>query len=407
MRVAFVVQRCGKEVNGGAEYHCLRIAQLMAPHWETEVLTTCALDYMTWENHYPPGPEQVGETIIRRFPVDAPRDVAKFNKLSAAVHRKGPKATLEEQEEWMRRQGPVSTALMEYIEEHKDAYDVFFFFTYLYAVSYFGLPLVQEKAILAPLAHDEWPIYMSMWETFFSRPKMFVFNTAEERSFLQKRFPELPFPGPTVGIGVDAPEEMSAERFREKYGIHDLFIVYVGRVDESKGCRELFSAFNRWKKIGGGFKLVLMGKEVMKIPRHDDILHLGFVSDQDKWDGLAAADVLINPSPHESLSIVLLEAWWAETPVMVTAASEVMVGQCRRADGGLWYENDEMFTRILRYYEQNPENARILGRQGKAYVAESYSWESVRKKYLDVVSAFMGSQTSCVRCDSRNTSPKE
>ena len=50
MKVAFVVQRCGREVNGGAEKHCLQVATRMATQWQTEVLTTCALDYMTWDN---------------------------------------------------------------------------------------------------------------------------------------------------------------------------------------------------------------------------------------------------------------------------------------------------------------------------------------------------------------------
>src|SRR5437764_15378920 len=85
-RIAFVVQRCGVEVNGGAEAHCLQVAQRMAGYWQTEVLTTCALDYMTWENRYPEGLEEAGGTVIRRFPVDAPRDVAAFNRLSEELH---------------------------------------------------------------------------------------------------------------------------------------------------------------------------------------------------------------------------------------------------------------------------------------------------------------------------------
>jgi hypothetical protein len=36
MKVAFVVQRCGLEVNGRAEHHCLQIAQRTAAHWQTE-----------------------------------------------------------------------------------------------------------------------------------------------------------------------------------------------------------------------------------------------------------------------------------------------------------------------------------------------------------------------------------
>ncbi len=67
VRVAFVVQRCGREVRGGAEALCLKIADKMAQHWETTVLTTCALDYMRWENYYPEGEESVGGTVIKRF----------------------------------------------------------------------------------------------------------------------------------------------------------------------------------------------------------------------------------------------------------------------------------------------------------------------------------------------------
>ena len=44
-RIGFVVQRAGAEVNGGAESHCLQVALRMGRHWNTEVLTTCALDF--------------------------------------------------------------------------------------------------------------------------------------------------------------------------------------------------------------------------------------------------------------------------------------------------------------------------------------------------------------------------
>src|SRR5437764_12773355 len=113
MRVAFVVQRCGLEVNGGAESLCLQIARRMAKHWEVEVLTTCALDYMTWENWYRPGAERIEEIVVKRFPVDAPRNVEAFNRLSAELHPRQNSASLPEQETWMRAQGPVSTPLCE------------------------------------------------------------------------------------------------------------------------------------------------------------------------------------------------------------------------------------------------------------------------------------------------------
>src|SRR6476659_6032435 len=205
MRVAFVVQRCGLEVNGGAELHCLQVAQRMAAHWETEILTTCALDYMTWENFYPEGAQQVGTTLVRRFRVDEPRNVEAFNALSSELATSQKEATLSDQERWMRAQGPLSTALLDYLRDHKDAYDAFIFFGYLYATTYFGLPIVEEKALLAPLAHDEWTIYFSMWDAFFRRPRRFIFNTAAEKDFLCHRFSPQTLRGPVVGVGIEAP----------------------------------------------------------------------------------------------------------------------------------------------------------------------------------------------------------
>lgn len=132
-RVAFVVQRCGAEVNGGAELHCLQAAQQMRHAWDTTVLTTCALDYMTWKNHYPPGDEQLGGITIRRFPVAEERDVAAFNQLSAALSAKIKYCTPDEQARWMRAQGPHAPALTSFLKDNAADYDAFIFFGYLYA----------------------------------------------------------------------------------------------------------------------------------------------------------------------------------------------------------------------------------------------------------------------------------
>jgi glycosyltransferase involved in cell wall biosynthesis len=386
-RVAFVVQRCGAEVNGGAEAHCLQVAQHMSKHWDTDVLTTRALDYMTWEDSYPAGVEQVGGTTIRRFSVDEPRDVARFNQLSSELHARQSTATPEEQDAWMRLQGPVSSALCDYLDDACDEYDAFIFFGYLYATTYFGLPRVREKAFLAPLAHDEWTIYFSMWDSFFGLPRRLIFNTSFERDFLRKRFPALSLEGPVVGAGIEPPSEFAPDRFRERYQLHDPFLLYVGRVDESKGCAVLLEQFIAGRAAGRiEHKLVLAGAEVMPIPFHDDVIHLGFIDETQKWQAMAACDWLVMPSPHESLSLVLLEAWAAGRPAIVTADAEVLVGQCRRANAGLWYRDATEFEAILRTTDDRTKAA--MGANGRAFVAEHYSWERVERDYLELLNAW-------------------
>ena len=52
-RIAFVVQRYGQEVSGGGEQHCRQVCERLAEDFQVEVLTTCALHYERWANHYP------------------------------------------------------------------------------------------------------------------------------------------------------------------------------------------------------------------------------------------------------------------------------------------------------------------------------------------------------------------
>jgi glycosyltransferase involved in cell wall biosynthesis len=380
LRVAFVVQRCGREVIGGAELLCLQVAQRMAKHWKTEVLTTCALDYMTWENHYQPGCESIGDTVVRRFFVDQPRDVDAFNRLSADLHSRQDATSLAEQESWMRSQGPISTTLYQYLTTELDRYDAFIFFGYLYATTYFGLPLVREKAYLAPLAHDEWPIYFSMWERIFSLPKHLIFNTPWERKFLETRFRELRAEGTTIGVGIEPPQSARPDVFRRRYDIAGNFLLYVGRVDESKGCQTLIEYFIRGREEQAiDHKLVLIGEEVMLVPYHPDIIYLGFVTDEEKFNAMAACDWLVNPSPYESLSLVLLENWFAGRPALVNASSEVLVGHCRKSNGGLWYSSYGEWLKAITAVDSATKS--ILGQQGKAYVQANYTWERVESKY--------------------------
>jgi glycosyltransferase involved in cell wall biosynthesis len=358
----------------------------MSRHWRAEVLTTCALDYMTWANHYPAGDEVIGGVTIRRFAVDAPRDVDHFNRLSAKLQTRQRDCSLKEQEAWMRAQGPMSRALEEFITTHRDDYDAFIFFTYLYATTYFLLPLVKDKAWLVPLAHDEWPIYFPMWEQLLSLPRGLVFSTEEERDFLRRRFPNTLPAGPVVGTGIDAAALLNPVGFRQRHGLTEPFLLYVGRVDAAKGCGELFDYFRRLRQLDPTpRKLVLIGREVMQIPQDKDIVHLGFVDEQTKWDAMSACDWLIMPSRYESLSLVLLETWAARRPAIVNGECEVLVGHCRKANAGLWYSNFEEFYGILSIIEEPAKRA--MGRQGAAYVRANYTWEAVERKYLDLLDA--------------------
>jgi glycosyltransferase involved in cell wall biosynthesis len=192
-------------------------------------------------------------------------------------------------------------------------------------------------------------------------------------------------PGVVVGVGSDVPAHAQPLRFRQKYQLREPFAIYVGRIDENKGCKELFASFGRYLKEGGRLTLVLIGNSLLPIPDHPRIRHLGFLDDADKFDAMAGADVLIMPSYFESLSMVALEAWALGRPVLANARCDVLKGQCLRSNAGLYYGSESEFIEALRAIEHNAWLSGALGRNGRTFFQNHYAWEVIERKYLDML----------------------
>jgi glycosyltransferase involved in cell wall biosynthesis len=384
MKLALIVQRYGPEVNGGAELQCREIAEHLSKYHEVEVITTCAIDYLTWKNEYPAGTGSINGVTVRRFPVDKPRNVEIFNRFSEKIF--SHTHSVEDEITWMKLQGPYSSQLFQYIISNKESYDHFIFFTYLYCPTYFGLPAVKEKAILVPEAHDEPPIYLDIFKDLFNSPRAIIYNTEEERSFVNSRFDNGLIISDVAGIGIDAPPSASPESFRKTYGIEGNFIFYMGRIDESKGCKLLFEYFLRFiSETCSDLKLVLAGKPVMKIPVHPNIMPIGFISDEDRFNGIMAAELMVIPSKYESLSMVLLENWICRKPSLVNGDCVVLKGHCIKSNGGLWYDSYDEFKECLNLLISDDLLRQKLGDNGEKYVRENYNWQTVIKKYRSIL----------------------
>jgi len=243
--------------------------------------------------------------------------------------------------------------------------------------------------VLVPLAHDEWPLRFTLWDRLFAQPRAFVFATEEERELVQRRFPNHGIDGPIAGIGVEPPPDVAPSRFRAQTGIEEPFLLYVGRVDVAKGCDGLLADFARYRAAADAFpRLMLIGECHMKTDAGPQVTSLGAVDERTKWDALAACDVFVMPSQYESLSISLLEAWTQARPVLVNARARALVGQCRRAGGGLWYANADEFAVSLQFLD--PDLRARLGRSGQRYVRECYKSSRVADVYASVISRVIG-----------------
>jgi glycosyltransferase involved in cell wall biosynthesis len=383
VKVAIVVQRYGQGINGGAELHARYVAEHLARHGEVEVLTTCASDYVTWRNELPPGVEPVNGIPVRRFRVKHERDPLVFGKRSDRVFLQPH--SLGDELDWLDAEGPTSPALVDYVASHAADYDHCLFFSYRYYHAYYGARAAGSRAILVPTAERDATIGLSIFQPLFRSVRALMYNSPEERAMIHAVSDNQRVPGVVIGIGSDVPNNPQPARFRQKYKIRGPFAVYVGRVDENKGCKELFEFFQGYlKDPAGKLSLVLIGNSLLPVPKHPRIQHLGFLDDMDKFDAMAAADLLIMPSYYESLSMVALEAWALGRPVLANGKCDVLKGQCLRSNAGLYYETYGEFVGALEAIEQNRWLAGTLGRNGRQFFREQYDWPVIERKYLEM-----------------------
>jgi glycosyltransferase involved in cell wall biosynthesis len=384
VKLAVVVQRYGQQINGGAELHARYVAEHLARHAQVEVLTTCATDYVTWRNELEPGVERVNNVPVRRFRVKHERDPLVFGRLSNRVFHQ--MHSIAEELDWLDAEGPASPAMIHYLTKHATDYDYCLFFSYRYYHAFHGARAVATRAILVPTAERDFAVGLSIFPPVFRSVRAVMYNSPEERAMLQAVAANQEVPSIVVGVGSEVPTSPQPARFRQKFDIRGPFAVYVGRIDENKGCKELFEFFDGYlREQGGNLSLVLVGHSLLPIPQHPRIRHLGFLEDPDKFDAMAAAELLVMPSYFESLSMVALEAWALGRPVLANAKCDVLKGQCLRSNAGLYYEGRNEFIETLRAIEQNRWLAASLGKNGRQFFRENYDWPVIERKYLDVI----------------------
>jgi glycosyltransferase involved in cell wall biosynthesis len=382
VKLAVVVQRYGRHINGGAELHARYIAEHLARHAEVEVLTTHASDYVTWRNEPGPAAEQVNGILVHRFPVDHERDLIAFSEQSKHVFER-PHSWADELR-WLDIEGPTSHALISHLAAHGRQYRFCLFFSYRYYQAYHGARAVSDRAVLVPTAERDPAIGLGIFPPIFRGVRALMYNSPEERAMIQAVAHNHEVPGIVVGVGSDVPSDPRPDRFRQKYGVEERFAVYVGRIEGNKGCPEMFEFFDRYLNEGGRLSLLLVGQSLLPIPEHPRIRHLGFLDDRDKFDAMAAADLLIVPSYFESLSMVTLEAWALGRPVLANGLCDVLKGQCLRSNAGLTYENYPEFLTTLLTLENSSRLRTALGANGRRYFFEHYDWPVIERKYLDL-----------------------
>jgi len=389
-----VIARCDENVVGGSESLAWHWATLLKDRYEVDVLTTTALDLATWKNVLAPGKEKREGVNIHRFRVDQGRTpywhelhnllLRKFKDLNIAEGQSKQIRyipwTLALQEEFIFKQGPYSQGLMDFLSGQWEDYKVIIFFTYLYPTTYWGMRQVpRSRCLFVPTLHHEAPAYLSAYRHMVQKARGLLWNTDAEQRLGEALWGQVL--GRVVGMGINTERSSPAQ-------LGYPYLLYCGRIDPYKGGRQLLEYFLRYKQENPSpLRLLLTGKDELGLPKNPEIEYRGFVSEEEKFRLMAGALLFVMPSPHESLSIVTLEAMARGTPVLVNSKSPVLMDHIEKSQGGFAYQEYDGFAAAIDESLKNPSKGKEMGNCGREYVVTRYGLERIKTILFDVIEA--------------------
>lgn len=387
-KIGIVVPWFGEDLTGGAERYAGGIAKKFNQIGVyAEILTTCGKDsFWDWgKDYYKEEIDYYGNIIVRRFSLRK-RNKELHDRLFGKLLN-GDKLTFAEELQ-LHHETVNSDSLYDFIYKNSDGY-IFIFIPYLFGTTYWGSKICPKNSFIIPCIHDEPMSHLDSIKYMFKNSAGLIFNTDEEKNWVLSNYKIDSHKCGVSGVGIDAIEG-NALRFREKYNIKDDYIIYVGRQVKGKNVHLLLEYFKDYsEKFNNNLKLLLVGKGEPEIEdlilKTSNVIELGVINDNDKFDAIKGAKVLIQPSVMESFSIVIMEAWLQDIPVIVHSGCKVTRAHCDKSEGGLYFSNREEFINCLDSIISNKDYAQKLADNGKKYVQENYSWNIVCKKILNLI----------------------
>jgi glycosyltransferase involved in cell wall biosynthesis len=137
-----------------------------------------------------------------------------------------------------------------------------------------------------------------------------------------------------IDVIYEGYEEAENGKLKVESKVRKPYLLFIGRIEERKNISNIIKAFETLKdKYDIGHKLVLAGKpghnyeniksQILISEQKENILELGFVSEEEKWELLKNADVFVFPTQYEGFGIPVLEAQSVGCPVVAANNSSI------------------------------------------------------------------------------------
>jgi len=418
VKFAFVTARYGADITTGPDHACRVLAEQVSSRHDVDVLTTCARNPQSWKNEFSEGTDRVRGALVRRFSVSQSRDEQAFSQFSARVLA-GPRTRADELE-WLRRAGPWSAGLIDFIRRQHKSYDVLVFFSLCSPVTVAAATLAPERTIVFPYLQLQPALRFDVGAEILSAVRGVGLISGTERLLLRSYMRVTPQHDEVVGVGIDPSPEQSYPRhqqdpadvvvddeataaggeddgpasylegrgvpFRRRHRLYGPFALYGGRVEPDNGCEEMLDYFDTYAASDGDTALALMGVKMMQVPEEPYIRLAGVLPERQRMIACEAADVTIAPSADDLVSQPLLESLAVGTPVLASARNSAAVEHCRRANAGLYYSNRGEFVEALRLMMTNSRLRGRLGENGRIYIRQNFRWDAVLGRFDRLVS---------------------
>ncbi len=408
-KIAFVVTRYGREVNGGSEVHCRMLAERLTPWYEVHVFTTtCKADEPS-ETDYEEGISVENNVTIHRFhSLPGSRSAVcrsfKESKLSRRIRYHLYKLKIlpfvtalhprwhlgiNAEEQYFRTRSQYSPTLIEYLTKHEAEYAAIISICYAFPLTVFSARIAPQKCILIPTAHPEKLLFHAMYTRLFTEVRHIAFNSRGEQHLCQKVFGRNLAPNSIVGVGIEQAAPENWNTVKTKYKLPEQYVLYLGRIVPPK-IQHLLTDFKCYREsVDPNAQLVIVGSAngSMATPDFAGITYTGFVTDAEKTAIVQHAHVMINPSKVESLSLLALEAMYNGIPLLVNGKCAVLKDHCIQSQAALWFDDSADFMQKLHRLCSDHELRTLMQKNGPQYIARNYDWNVILHKLQSMIEA--------------------
>lgn len=252
-----------------------------------------------------------------------------------------------------------------------------------------------EPWILERSPRLKWLVRKLFQDWLIARADCLQLLTEKERADVLKVYPNAKtkiIPNFVPATCLPEPLEMESQSSRRQV------FLFLGRLHEKKGCRELLQAWDAVSSEDATFRarfaLVFCGwsdgldgfqDEIDDVARrHENVSYVGPRYGKEKAQLLAEAAFFILPSKSEGLPMTVLEAWAAGLVVMMTAQCNLPIGFIRRAALETGTGVGKIAESLRCASALSEQERRALAERGRRVVGEFYSQAVVTRAMLDL-----------------------